>query len=312
MASPDHRISSTASGLTRYTCAMPRSGTASRWGSDDNPTFPACDTVRQAARVCLLEANPAAKRDATRAAAAAFFAGALPLGGDLHVPSDAPCEAARPLKPVLVSARGLPQRGLGTDEGRAAFIHAIAHIEFNAINLAWDAVWRFDGMPPQFYADWVRVADDEARHFTLLSERLAELGHAYGDFDAHDGLWDMARKTAHSCLERMALVPRVLEARGLDVTPAMIVRLRGVGDHRSIEILERILREEVAHVAAGSRWFAWCCERAGVAPSATFDALITRYARGSVRKPFNLEARTAAGFDEADMQALDRLASAPA
>src|SRR5690606_2677139 len=155
-------------------------------------------------------------------------------------------------RPRLVHPRELPRRGFGTAEGRAAFLHAIAHIEFNAIDLGWDAVYRFRGMPAAFYADWVSVADDEARHFALLRARLRDLGHDYGDFDAHNGLWEMAEKTAHDALARMALVPRVLEARGLDVTPGMIARLRGPDD-ATADLLEVILAEEVAHVAAGRR-----------------------------------------------------------
>lgn len=294
---------------------MPLTGATSRGGRDDNPMlscapFVAGANVRDVARRCLLEADPARKLAATRAAAQALSDGMLQTGADIVVPVDADTNVGRPDRPALVPPRALPRRGLGTDEGRAAFVHAIAHIEFNAINLAWDAVWRFGGMPDAFYADWARVADDEARHFALLDARLAELGFAYGDFDAHDGLWDMARKTAHSCLERMALVPRVLEARGLDVTPAMIARLRGVGDTRTIAILDTILREEVAHVAAGSRWFRWCCARDGVDPGHTFDTLIVRHARAAVRKPFNLDARAAAGFDSDELAALDRLAEA--
>ena len=288
------------------------SAAASRRGRDGNPDPAACRTVRDAARCCLALTDPQEKLAATRQTAAAFLAGTLSSGTAESRGSDDGFEVGRPARPKLVAPRALPQRGLGSDEGRAAFVHAIAHIEFNAINLAWDAVWRFDGMPEAFYADWVRVADDEARHFALLSERLAELGHRYGDFDAHDGLWDMARKTAHSCLERMALVPRVLEARGLDVTPAMIERLRGVGDVRTIAILELILREEVAHVAAGSHWFRWCCARDGVDPATTFDALIALHARGSLRGPFNRVARVAAGFDAGELDLLDRLAGSAA
>jgi uncharacterized ferritin-like protein (DUF455 family) len=198
-------------------------------------------------------------------------------------------------------------RGLGSAEGRAAFIHAIAHIEFNAIDLAWDAVYRFRNMPPAFYADWVQVADDEARHFAMLQARLAELGHAYGDFPAHNGLWEMAEKTAGSCTARMALVPRVLEARGLDVTPGMIQRLRSLGDDASADILAVILAEEVAHVAAGSRWFAWCCAREGVDPAVTFAALLEGIAKGAIRGPFNRDARHAAGFDDDEMILLERL-----
>ena len=261
-----------------------------------------------AARRCLLECDPQRKVALTRTCAGEFLEGRLADAApstDLG-PIDAP---GRPQRPCLIEPRKLPQRGLGSAEGRAALVHAIAHIEFNAINLAWDAVHRFRDMPPAFYRDWVAVAADEARHFALLSTRLAELGHAYGDFDAHNGLWDMALQTADSCLRRMALVPRVLEARGLDVTPGMIARLRAVGDFATVEILEPILREEVAHVAAGSRWFAYCCGEAGLEPEATFAALLEECMRGSLRGPFNTEARLSAGFSEAELIHLDTLAA---
>lgn len=260
-----------------------------------------------AAHACLMLADPAAKLAATANAAAAFTAGALVReGGGAVVPIEVP---GRPPRPRLVAPRDLPQRGLGSEEGRAAFVHAIAHIEFNAINLAWDAVYRFRDMPAQYYADWVAVAADEARHFALLSERLAELGCAYGDFDAHDGLWEMAVRTAGDCLARMALVPRVLEARGLDVTPAMIGRLRALGDARTADILAIILDEEVAHVAAGTRWFHLCCERAGVEPDATFATLLEAYAGAALRGPFNEPARRAAGFSDNELQDLQRRAA---
>ncbi|KAB8188889.1 DUF455 family protein, partial [Lysobacter maris] len=210
----------------------------------------------------------------------------------------------RPARPRLVHPRELPRRGLGSDEGRAAFIHAIAHIEFNAIDLAWDAVYRFRGLPDAFYADWVSVAADEARHFSMLRARLREFGRDYGDFDAHNGLWEMAEKTAHDGLSRMALVPRVLEARGLDVTPGMIVKLRALGDDATADILEVILREEVAHVAAGSRWFKWYCELAGTDPSTRFRELLAEYARSVLHGPFNLQARSAAGFSDEELEAL--------
>src|SRR4249920_1872101 len=262
-----------------------------------------------AASECLDAAAPAEKVALTRKTAADFNSGKLPITKIEGAPD--PIRApGRPEKPVLVPPRDLKKRGLGSKEGRAAFLHAIAHIEFNAINLAWDAAYRFRDMPAEFYRDWIGVADDEARHFSLLSQRLIELGAAYGDFSAHNGLWEMAEKTAHSCLARMALVPRVLEARGLDVTPAMIVKLRNIGDHESAGILELILREEIAHVAAGSRWFAWCCEREGVAPQPTFAALIDGIAVGSIRGPFNRDARIAAGFDEAELRMLEGLGPA--
>ena len=263
--------------------------------------------LHQVARRCLDAGDPQEKVRLTHEAWRALQAGQL-RPDPVAPPPEAIGAPGRPPRPSLVEARRVPQRGLGTPEGRAALVHAIAHIEFNAISLAWDAVYRFRGFPADYYRDWVSCADDEARHFTLLRERLSELGHDYGDFDAHNGLWDMAEKTANSDLARMALVPRVLEARGLDVTPGMIERLRSVGDSRTIAILEIILREEVAHVAAGTRWFRWCCERDGLEPRATFLALLREYMGGALRGPFNLPARQAAGFDEEEMQGLADLA----
>jgi uncharacterized ferritin-like protein (DUF455 family) len=256
-----------------------------------------------AALACLRADSPESKLAATAQAGEGFARGLL------HVPADATpplpiTQPGRPPRPRLVEPRELPRRGLGSDEGRAAFLHAIAHIEFNAIDLAWDAVYRFRGMPEAYYADWVGVAVDEARHFQLLQERMALLGHRYGDFDAHNGLWEMAEKTAGSCLQRMALVPRVLEARGLDVTPGMISKLRGLGDGASVAVLEVILAEEVAHVAAGSRWFRHCCALEGVDPGTTFRELLRAHAGAVLRGPFNTDARAAAGFDEDELEML--------
>ncbi len=256
---------------------------------------------------CLDCVNVSEKLSLTDAAVRAFEA------GELSIESASPARPigvpGRPARPLLVEPRKLPRRGLGTVAGRAALIHAVAHIEFNAVNLAWDAVYRFRGMPAAYYRDWIGVAGDEARHFRLLAARLAQLGCAYGDFDAHDGLWEMAVKTSDSCLGRMALVPRVLEARGLDVTPGMIERLRLVGDADTVHILELILREEVAHVAAGSRWFAWCCARDEVDAETTFAALVQKFARGAIRNPLNADARRAAGFSDGDLARLAVLAA---
>lgn len=263
--------------------------------------------LHAAAKACLAATDPAQKLCLTHATWQALQAGEL--GPDPASPPPEPIAApGRPERPRLVPQRQVPHRGLGTSDGRAALVHAIAHIEFNAINLAWDAVYRFRGFPVEYYCDWARCAHDEARHFAMLDTRLAELGHAYGDFDAHNGLWEMAEKTAHSDLARMALVPRVLEARGLDVTPGMIERLRGVGDERTIAMLEVILREEVAHVAAGTRWFRWCCARDELAPRETFIALLHEYMGGNLRGPFNHAARHSAGFDEEEMRQLVELA----
>ena len=255
------------------------------------------------ARACLRADTPEEKVARTLAAADAHARGALAAaGGGRPDPIAMP---GRPSRPRLVHPRELPRRGFGSREGLAAFVHAIAHIEFNAIDLAWDAVYRFREMPEGFYADWVSVAADEARHFAMLRARLRTLGHDYGDFDAHNGLWEMAEKTAHSALARMALVPRVLEARGLDVTPGMIEKLRALGDHETVAILDTILREEVAHVAAGSRWFRWCCAREGVEPRAEFRRLLREYAGGVLHGPFNTQARLAAGFDEDELRSLE-------
>ncbi|HET6905834.1 MAG TPA: ferritin-like domain-containing protein [Rhodanobacteraceae bacterium] len=263
----------------------------------------ACD-LREAAKQCFTCTDPRRKCELTAQTFAALNEGRLatPEPDAAAISIEAP---GRPDKPKLVPPRDVPQRGLGSVDGRAALAHAVAHIEFNAINLAWDAVLRFADMPEDYYRDWVAVAADEARHFRMLSRRLEELGHAYGDFDAHNGLWEMAIKTSDSCLARMALVPRVLEARGLDVTPGMIARLRSVGDDATADILEVILREEVAHVAAGTRWFRFCCEREGLEPAETFRKLLRERLAGGLRGPFNLEARRSAGFGEDELEFLN-------
>jgi len=263
--------------------------------------------LHAAARRCLDATDPAEKLRLTHGTWRAFLAGEL-LPGETS-PAPEPIGApGRPERPLLVPQRQVPHRGLGTPDGRAALVHAVAHIEFNAINLAWDAVYRFRGKPLAYYRDWASCAHDEARHFAMLAERLAELGYAYGDFDAHNGLWEMAEKTAHHDTARMALVPRVLEARGLDVTPGMIERLVSVGDERTVAILQVILREEVAHVAAGTRWFHHCCERDGIDPRETFLDLLRDYMGRNLRGPFNRPARLEAGFDEEELDRLTELA----
>jgi uncharacterized ferritin-like protein (DUF455 family) len=246
-----------------------------------------------------------------KCAAVFVLAGKVKAGSfqwDLDDPPELITGPGRPARPELVAPSAVPRRRLGSEEGRAALVHAIAHIEFNAINLALDAVCRFRDMPEQYYLDWISVAEDEARHFQLLHKRLAQLGKKYGNYPAHNGLWEMAEKTADSCLVRMALVPRVLEARGLDVTPGMIERLRSVGDSETIAALEVILAEEVRHVAIGTHWFNFCCKRENKPPAETFLELLRSHFTGSIRGPFNLAARTEAGFTQAEM---DGLASTP-
>ena len=252
-------------------------------------------SLRALAREFLLQPDPARKAAALQAVAA----------GELAVdPSEqlaAPPIPGRPPRPVLVPPHLVPKRRLGSPQGRAALLHAIAHIEFNAINLALDAVVRFDGMPAAFYRDWFGVAVEEARHFELLAAHLQTLGHTYGDFPAHDSLLEAARKTAGDVLARMALVPRVLEARGLDVTPGMQARLQASGDARAAGILAVILAEEVGHVAIGNRWFHWLCAARGVTPAATFRALCEAHGQGLPHPPFNVEARLAGGFSAAEL-----------
>jgi uncharacterized ferritin-like protein (DUF455 family) len=218
-----------------------------------------------------------------------------------------PQQPGRPARPVLVLPKEVPRRSPYTAEGHAALLHSIAHIEFNAINLALDAAWRFAGMPEAYYRDWLRVAFEESQHFSLLRDHLAGLGYAYGDFPAHDGLWTMAENTRHDVSARMALVPRTLEARGLDATPIIQAKLRKVASVpalQAVEILDTILREEVGHVAIGNHWYHWLCQRDGL-DSAAFHAQVAAQCGGpSLKPPFNLAARKLAGFTQAELDAL--------
>ena len=210
----------------------------------------------------------------------------------------------RPARPQLVPPLQVKRRSMRTVEGRAALIHALAHIEFNAINLALDAIWRFPGMPDQYYADWLQVAMEEAIHFSLLSGHLSTLGFYYGDFPAHNSLWDMAEKTQDDILARIALVPRTLEARGLDASPPVRAKLAQTGDLAAAAILDIILRDEIGHVAVGNRWYGWLCDVRGLEPIATYASLAATYKAPAMRGPFNLEARRAAGFSESELLAL--------
>ena len=206
---------------------------------------------------------------------------------------------ARPEKPELLPPRDVPRRRINRGEaGRVALLHALAHIELNAIDLAWDIIARFseEALPKAFFDDWVTVAKEEAFHFTLLSERLGQLGAAYGDLPAHDGLWEAAQETAGDLLARLAVVPLVLEARGLDVTPAMIAKLEEVEDRQSAEILKVIYRDEIGHVATGRRWFEYLCQERRLEPKETWRALVEKHFRGGLKPPFNEEGRLAADF----------------
>lgn len=220
-------------------------------------------------------------------------------------PPDPQALPGRPARPELLHHTAVARRSPATPEGRAVLIHAIAHIEFNAINLALDAIWRFGGMPDPFYRDWLRVAAEEAQHFRLLRDHLRQhLHHDYGDFPAHQGLWSMCEKTAHDIVARMALVPRTLEARGLDATPLIQHKLRSVGTPdalAAVQILDIILREEVGHVAIGNHWYGWLCERQGLDPVAHYAVLVERHEAPRPKPPLNEAARRAAGFSEAEM-----------
>ncbi|RZT92495.1 uncharacterized ferritin-like protein (DUF455 family) [Rivibacter subsaxonicus] len=259
--------------------------------------------LRAAALQLLREPDPATKAAGTRALWAARDGLVLDAATELSDPGALP---GRPALPRLVPADRVPRRSPFTAEGRAALLHAIAHIEFNAINLALDAVWRFAGMPDDYYRDWLQVAAEEALHFTLLREHLqGSLQRDYGDFGAHDGLWQMCERTAADVLARMALVPRTLEARGLDATPPIQAKLRRAGDLRAVEILDIILRDEIGHVAIGNRWYRHLCELQGLDPLALYPQLVERYAAPRLRPPLNMEARRAAGFSQAELDWLN-------
>lgn len=276
------------------------------------------DTLRARALAALLLTDPAAK-----AAAVAGLADTPVVGAD-----DDPAELARgvslslsaaegmhsggiqaaipgrPDRPQLVHPQRVKQRAMGSPEGRAALIHSLTHIEFNAINLALDIIWRYAGMPDAFYRDWARVAGEEALHYSMLSAHLETLGWAYGDMPAHDGLWEMAERTAGDLLARLALVPRTLEARGLDASPVVRDKLAAAGDSAAAAIIDIILRDEIGHVAIGNRWYRHLCHVRRLDPVAEFSRLAAQYRAPRLRGPFNLPARRAAGFTEAELQAL--------
>jgi uncharacterized ferritin-like protein (DUF455 family) len=271
--------------------------------SHSSNNLPEALELRSYACVLLRETEAQSKADRTMDLRTAWLAGQISL--DIHARAvEQPGIPGRPDKPLLVAPREVGHRSMATIEGRAALIHALAHIEFNAINLALDAVWRFADMPIDFYADWLKVAAEEALHFCLLSSHLQSLGFSYGDFAAHNSLWEMAEKTTGDVLARMALVPRTLEARGLDATPGVRSKLAQVGDRAAAEILDIILRDEIGHVEIGNRWYHWCCEQRSLDVLTTYQELALRYKAPVLRGPFNLEARRQAGFMESEIAAL--------
>lgn len=263
-----------------------------------SPVPPPGGELRAQALAAITRSRPADKLAAT-----------LAIDPGLAVDAAARLSPQQPVpgresRPELVPPARLHKRSVRSIAGRATLIHALAHIEFNAIDLALDIVWRFDSMPDAFYRDWIRIAREEAHHFRLLDAHLNTLGHRYGDFPAHNGLWEMAEKTASDLLARLALVPRTLEARGLDATVPIRNKLQQAGDHEAAAILDLILHDEIGHVACGNRWYRHLCAQRGLDPVATATELAALYRAPQLRGPFNLDARRAAGFDEHELAAL--------
>ncbi len=248
----------------------------------------------------LLESNPYVKAAGVAAMAQAFATGEIALDSAAMI-EETGAIPGRPVRPELVPPRQVGRRSMATPEGRAMLVHALAHIEFNAVNLALDALWRFPCMPDAYYADWLQVSKEEAYHFTLLADHLTKLGHAYGDFSAHDSLWEMVENTKGDVLARMALVPRTLEARGLDAIPPLRAKIAQAGDLEAAAILDIILRDEVGHVEIGNRWYGFLCAARRLDLHATYDALVVRYRAPVLKGPFNLEARRRAGFSEEEL-----------
>ncbi|MEY4284274.1 MAG: hypothetical protein RL111_949 [Pseudomonadota bacterium] len=264
------------------------------------PTIVGMD-LRQLALHWLCVTNPAEKAQGVMAVQPALVAcdESAVLVPTAAVPG-------RPDTPLLKPPQTMPQRSVHTERGLAALVHSIAHIEFNAINLALDAVWRFPDHPRAYYLDWWQVAQEEAKHFLMLSAELNQLGQAYGDLDAHDGLWQMCEATSSDWLARMALVPRTLEARGLDATPLIQAKLAKIGSpaaQRLIAVLDVILREEEGHVAIGNHWFRQACAQRGLEPESTYASLLRAHRAPRVKPPFNWHSRRRAGFSEAELQA---------
>jgi uncharacterized ferritin-like protein (DUF455 family) len=259
--------------------------------------------LRQSALDLLAETSPAIKSKAVTALASAWQRGEISLDANKAMLATAAIPG-RPEKPTLIAPLLVKRRAMNTVEGRAALVHALTHIEFNAINLALDAIWRFSDMPEQYYADWLKVAAEEAYHFNLLNTHLQHLGFNYGDFAAHNSLWEMVDKTKSDVLARMALVPRTMEARGLDALPALRAKLAQAGDMLAAEILDITLRDEVGHVSIGNYWFNYLCEQKGLEAITTFVQLCNEYVAPKLRGPFNLEARREAGFTEEELASL--------
>lgn len=266
-----------------------------------------CADLRVSALGLLIKTDPVEKASQTRLLYDDFKKGFIEL--DAHsvlLPNlDTVVIPGRPLNPELVSPLGVKKRSMRTVQGRAALIHALAHIEFNAINLALDAIWRFADMPANYYVDWLKVASEEAYHFTLLTNHLQTFGFYYGDFTGHNSLWEMVDRTKNDVLARMALVPRTLEARGLDANPTLRNKLAQAGDLKAAEILDVILHDEIGHVFVGNYWFNWLCDQQSFVPLNAYSKLVLQYNAPKPHPPFNITARLQAGFTEEELLALN-------
>jgi len=265
--------------------------------------------IRAVAAACLSATDPDEKLCSVRELQRAYHKGEIKIDScSEQIEAGLP---GWPERPELARASKMRRRGFGTAEGRAIMMHAIAHIEFNAINLALDAIQRFPNMPDDYYSDWLQVAAEEVYHFELVRAHLRHLGGEYGDYVAHGGLWEMCEKTAADVLQRMALVPRVLEARGLDVTPGIQTKLAQAGDHHAVSILDIILRDEIKHVAIGNRWFRYCCDQRGLDTVSTFTDLLAEFYPKGLMGPYNMVAREQAGFTAAELSLLNHPAKEP-
>jgi uncharacterized ferritin-like protein (DUF455 family) len=263
--------------------------------------------LRQSALELLATPDPHLKVSGIRQLFDAYHAGQVLLNVDLDLDAGMMCIPGRPQKPDLVPPLEVPKRAMNTDQGRASLLHSLAHIEFNAMNLALDAIWRFKGMPASYYEDWLKVTKEEAYHFSLLEAYLKQMGYGYGDFLAHNSLWEMVERTTDAVIARMALVPRTMEARGLDAVPMIRERFKQIKDVQAVEILEIILKDEIGHVLIGNKWFNFLCDENNLSAITTYKELARKYRAPVLRGPFNLEGRKQAGFtnEELDLLGID-------
>ena len=260
--------------------------------------------LRQSALELLASSDPQLKISGISQLFDTYQAGQITVTIDNDLDAGMRCIPGRPQKPDLVPPLEVPKRAMNTDQGRASLIHSLAHIEFNAMNLALDAIWRFEGMPKAYYEDWLKVAKEEAYHFSLLEAYLKQMGYAYGDFLAHNSLWEMVERTADAVIARMALVPRTMEARGLDAVPMIRERFKQIKDVRAVEILEIILRDEIGHVLIGNKWFNFLCEKNNLSAITSYKELARKYRAPILRGPFNIEGRKQAGFTNEELELL--------